>query len=555
MGTSGSFLPVRPTFPPAMRSIFLTACAALLAVAPSATAADLLPPDTPLERAIDHYVDAKLAEDKLTPAPLADDVTILRRTMLDLVGRVPTAIEAREYIANADPSKRQALVDGLIASPAFIKQQAQEFDTLLMHGTGGSLRDYLEKAFQEGRPWDRMFRDMLLGEEGDTEQKGAIKFVKQRANDLDRLTAETSIKFFGVNVSCAQCHDHPLVSDWKQDHYYGMKSFFARTFVNGDFIGEKEYGLVEYKTSKGESRQAKLLFLTGDPLTEPESKEPDDAAKKEEKKRLEELKKNKQPPAPPSYSRRAQLVETALKPDAPPYLSRALANQIWKRLYGRGLVDPVDQMHSENPPSHPELLDWLARDLREHGYDLKRLIRGLVLSNTYARSSRWESGDLPFASSFAVAAVRPLSPQQYAAVLKFGTTPPAQFASAKTPEERAQRIESTANAARSLAGLFEQPLEDFQVGVEEALLLSNADRIVKDLLPDGKGSLVAQLAETSDRNEATETLFWNVVCRAPTAEEKEAVLAFIERRQDRLTTAWQQALWALITSSECRFNH
>lgn len=539
-----------------MRSFPFAAVAALLvAVAPLAMAAELLPPDTPLERVVDHYVDAKLAEDKVNAAPLADDVTVLRRTMLDLVGRVPTAIEAREYAVNADPAKRQALVEGLLATPAFIKQQAQEFDTLLMHGTGGSLRDYLEKAFQESRPWDRMFREMLLGEEGDMEQKGAIKFVKQRANDLDKLTAETSIKFFGVNVSCAQCHDHPLVSDWKQDHYYGMKSFFARTFVNGDFIGEKEYGLVEYKTSKGEARQARLLFLTGGPLTEPESKEPDDAEKKEEKKQLEEQKKNKQPPAPPSYSRRAQLVETALKPDAPPYLSRALVNQIWKRLHGRGLVDPVDQMHSENPPSHPELLDWLARDLREHGYDLKRLIRGLVLTNTYARSSRWEAGDAPFASSFAVGAVRPLSPQQYAAVLRFGTTPPAQFASAKTPEERAQRIESTANAARGLAGMFEQPLEDFQVGVEEALLFSNADRIVKDLLPDNKGSLVAQLAETPDRGEAIETLFWNVVCRAPTAEEKQAVQAFVDRRQDRVTTAWQQALWALLTSSECRFNY
>lgn len=538
-----------------MRLSLIAVCAALVAAAPLTRAAELLPPETPIEQAIDHYIDAELSADKITPAPLADDVNLLRRTMLDLVGRMPAAIEAREFAANPDPAKRQALVDQLLQSPSFLKHQAQEFDTLLMHGTGGSLRDYLETAFKESRPWDRMFREMLLGEEGDKEQKGAIKFVKQRASDLDKLTAETSIKFFGVNVSCAQCHDHPLVSDWKQDHYYGMKSFFARTFVNGDFVGEKDYGLVDYKTSKGESRQAKLMFLSGEMMAEPEAKDPDDAAKKEEKKQLEELKKNKQPPPPPSFSRRAQLVEAALKPEAPPFLSRAIVNQVWKRFYGRGLVDPVDQMHSENPPSHPELLDWLARDLREHGYDLKRMIRGFVLSRAYARSSRWEASEPPPPHSFGLGSVRPLSPHQYSAVLKFGTTPPEQFASAKTPEERAQRLESAANSARGLASLFEQPLEDFQVGVEEALLFSNADRIVKELLPDNQGSFVSQLAELPDRGEAAETLFWNVVSRAPTADEKQAVLTFVERRQDRLTHAWQQALWALLTSSECRFNY
>ena len=101
------------------------------------------------------------------------------------------------------------------------------------------MRSYLTEAFTENRPWDRMFREMLLGIEGDTEQKrGPLQFVKSRVNDIDRLTTDVSSLFFGVNVSCAKCHDHPLVLDWKQDHYYGMKSFFERTYQAGEFVGE-----------------------------------------------------------------------------------------------------------------------------------------------------------------------------------------------------------------------------------------------------------------------------------------------------------------------------
>ena len=143
-----------------------------------------------------------------------------------------------------------------------------------------------------------------------------------------------------------------------------MLSFFNRTFDVGEFLGEREYGQVNFKTVEGESREAKPMFLTGAVIDEPPCQEPDDKAKKEEKKRIEELKKKKEPPPPPSYSRRAALVETALKDEERAFFARAIVNHIWNRFFGRGLVMPVDQMHSENPPSHPELLAWLARDVR-----------------------------------------------------------------------------------------------------------------------------------------------------------------------------------------------
>jgi hypothetical protein len=151
------------------------------------------------------------------------------------------------------------------------------------------------------------------------------------------------------------------------------------------------------------------MFLTGQEFDEPESKDPDDKAKKEEKELLEKLKKEKKAPScagvqPPGQSSS----EIAMAPEANAYLSRAIVNHVWNRLLGRGLVMPVDQMHSENPASHPDLLAWLARDLQTHNYDLARLVRGIMLSDTYARSSRWESSaKRPSDDLFAVGIVRP----------------------------------------------------------------------------------------------------------------------------------------------------
>src|SRR5688500_16058576 len=145
-----------------MISLFAWMVAAL--AAGLAPAADLLPADKSVEEAIDHYVEARLAQAAVSAAPQADDANLLRRTMLDLAGRIPTAAEAKAYVADQDVNKRTALVERLIASPAFVRQQAAEFDALLMRGTKGNLREYLAGAFKENRSWDKMFREMLLGQ-------------------------------------------------------------------------------------------------------------------------------------------------------------------------------------------------------------------------------------------------------------------------------------------------------------------------------------------------------------------------------------------------------
>lgn len=516
---------------------------------------ELLPADRDMAAAIDHYVTAKLEQAGMKPVSLASDANLLRRTTLDLVGRIPTAAETHAYLDSTEADRRVKLVDRLIASPGFVRHQANEFNTMLMYGSNANLRSYLETALRENRRWDRMFREMLLGEDGDTDQKGAIQFIKSRVSDLDKLTNETSVAFFGVNVSCAQCHDHPLVPAWTQEHFYGMKSFFNRTFDNGGLMGEREYGIVQYTTTGAEKRDARLMFLTGTVIDEPATAEPNEQQKKEEKNRLEELKKNKQAPPAPAFSRRAQLVEVALRSGPNELLARSLVNQLWSRFFGRGLVTPLDQMHPENKPSHPELLAWLARDTIDHGFDIQRLIRGMLLSDTYARASQWSGENRPADDLFAVGSVRPLSPQQYGTSLRIAATSPDQFEPTAKPDEIEKRIEGLENSGRGLTNDLEPPRADFQISVGEALRFSNDNRVQSELLREGGDGLVGKLMKIPDPDERILTAFWNVFNRPPETDEVAALKAYFDSRQDRPADACRQIVWAMLTSSECRYNY
>lgn len=519
-----------------------------------ATAGDLLPADRPIEDVVDHYVDAAISASGARAATEADDATFLRRLTLDLVGRIPTAAEARSFVGSADAAKRARLVDRLMASPGYARHQADSFDTALMSGVKGSVRDYLLAAFREGRPWDAIFRELMAGDDTAPGRKGSAEFLKARARDGDRLTTDVSSTFFGVNVSCAKCHDHPLVKDWKQDHYYGMKSFLDRTFLSGEFLAEKGFGVVKYKPIEGPEKKARFLFLTGREVEIPaEFLEPSEDARKAEKQRLDEAKKKKVRPEAPAFSARGKLVEVALEPGGRDFFARSAVNRVWHRLFGQGLVMPLDQMHSENPPSHPELLAWLARDLVEHGYDLRRLTRGLVLSRAYAREGRAESEHAD-PRLFAAAAPRALSPAQMAASMWVAATDPAALPDESKLDEIDVRVEPLADKGRTLARAIARPGEDYQIGAGEALLLSNGDSL-KELLADGEGRLVARLARAADHRERVDLAVRNILSRAPDEEEYALLSEFLECREDRTAEGCRQMVWALLTGSEFRFNH
>ena len=339
------------------------ACAILIisASTPPARAGELLTPTRAIAEVVDHYVDAGLKKEAVHAASPADDASLCRRLTLDLVGRIPTVAEVQAYVASTDPEKRVHLIDRLMASPGFVRHQANELDAMLMSGVKGSLRDYLIDAFGKNRPWDQVFRELMLPNESDKTQKIAAEFLRQRVKDLDRLTADVSSTFFGVNISCAQCHDHPLVKDWKQDHFYGMKSFLSRTFVNGaenkGYLGEHGYGSIQFKTTADVEKTARLMFLTGTRVNDAEAAEPSRDDQKKEKAELDRSKKANVPPPAPKFSARAKLVHVALQEGEREFFARAIVQpNLAPVLWPGGSSMPLDQMHSANPPSHPDLL-------------------------------------------------------------------------------------------------------------------------------------------------------------------------------------------------------
>lgn len=535
-----------------MRIICLILALLACGLGPSRTTADeLLPPHLPIEQVIDSHVDARIKEAGVQAAGQIGDAHFIRRLTLDLAGRIPTQEETRTFVASTRPDKRVELVERLMSSPAFARHQATEFDTMLMNGTRGSVRPYLLAALGEGRSWDRIYRDLMLPDENDPKLKPAGEFLRQRVRDLDKLTAEVSAIFFGVNMSCARCHDHPLVADWKQDHFFGMKSFFSRTYQSGGRLAERETGLVKFKTTKGVEREARLMFLTGTVVETDTLKETPGGTAKKGKRNLA---KSGPPPAPPKFSARAELVKLSLQPGQRDFFARSLVNRLWHRFFGYGLVMPLDQMHSENAPSHPELLDWLARDLVENQYDLRRLIRGLVLSRAYARDSLWDKGDAPQSALFAAARVRPLTPMQLAVSLRLAVTDSQTLPASSEPEQLDKRLQGLESSAGGLARLFEQPGDDFQVGVSEALLFSNGAAIERDLLADGGDRLLNRLKLLTNE-EAIDVAVQTILCRPPRNEERKLLGDYLQLRADRPAEARRQMVWALLTSAEFRFNY
>ncbi len=518
---------------------------------PVLKAQDLLPPETTIEQAVDHYIQAEQATGNIAPAPQVDDYILLRRTMLDLIGRIPTVAEVEAYVADEDPEKRVKLVDHLMQQPEFIEQLAYDLNNILAPAGKTDLELYLADALNNRKGWDNIFADMIYGNYEEEMPKQAMQFVNLRINDIDNLTNATSALFFGVNISCAKCHDHPLVSEWTQAHFYGMKSFFNRSFSNGDFVAERAYGAIKYANTKGEQLDAKLMFLTGSVIEEPEPVVLDDEAKKKEKAVLEQLKKDKKPAPAPEFSRRAQLIEIALRENDRDYFSKNLVNRMWNRIYGHGLVMPLDQMHPENPPSHPDLLDWLARDTYINDYNIQRLVRGLILSKTYSQHSVYDGEKRPAKFWFATANVKPMSPRQYAAALALASRNPAHF---DDPNEAVSRIQNEVKAHRGWERKFVVPGEKFQVSVDEALLFSNADEF-KDKTKVAKDRLGGELAAIESNEALVQRAIKTVYSRPATAEELEAISAYIAARSDRREEAISQIVWALLTSSELRFNH
>ena len=323
---------------------------------------------------IDELVLAKLDELNLPPSPRCDDATFLRRSSLDVAGRLPTPAEVRAFLADDRPDKRARLVDELLASPGYVDLWTQKWSDLLLV-SGDRLRPKAVNSFyrwiryrvSSNAGWDGFARGVVTAQ-GSTFENGAANFYALH-QDPETMAETTSAAFLGMSIACAKCHDHPL-EKWTNDQYYAFANLFGRVrgkgwggdFRNGD--GDRTVFLAD----AGEVIQPRTGVpqrpapLDGEPIEF-------DAA-----------------------GDRREVLADWLTAEENPYFSRAIVNRVWAHYLGVGIVDAVDDLRLTNPPSNPELMDALADYLVAHDYDLKCLMRLILLSETYQRSSLPEPG-------------------------------------------------------------------------------------------------------------------------------------------------------------------
>jgi hypothetical protein len=481
-------------------------------------------------REIDRLLQEHYRHKKIKPTPRADEATRLRRLKLDLTGRVPTLAELRAFRADSSADKYDTAARQLVSGPEFSWYFGTVLDEMIQGRLAGNeaFVNYLRRALQLGKGWDAIFREVLLGPWEAEGERPASLFLDRRAKDLDRLTVDVAQSFFGVDISCARCHNHPLVKDWKQDHYYGLAAFFNRTTSTKGKVSEKLDGEVMFVTRGGKQRTAPMMFLSGRKVDEPK----------------QEAKPEKQPQT--RFSRREQLVRIALEDKV--FLSRAAVNRMWAYFFGRGLVEPVDQMHSGNPASVPPLLDWLAADFVASGYNIPRLVTAITLSRAYQFDSVWPGDTLPpEPGHFAVAHLRPLSPRQLAMSLLVALGDDAKFGK---PEERLRALEKP---AAELMTAFDPRTADFQSSTREALFVSNSEAVRKVMAADGN-NLAARLMAIRDNKELLETAFLTIFSRPPNEVERVELTKWLRQQDGNRRTMCEDLVWTLAASAEFRFH-
>ncbi len=513
----------------------------------------------PLHQRIDQHIQ-KGAKDA---APRASDAEFLRRVYLNLTGVVPSVEEARAFLSENAPDKRVKLVDNLLAGDGYARHMTNLFDVLLMdrrpdkHVKRPEWRDFLQTSFATNTPYDQFVRDILSADGIDAKKRAPAKFYLDRDGEPNVLTKDITRLFLGMNLHCAQCHDHPLVDAYKQDHYYGVMAFLNRSYVFADkstkvsVYAEKAEGDVTFQSVF----VPKVTKNTGPKLPDGKALAEPKFPKGEEY--LKAVPKGER--GIPKFSRRAQLAEQITSKENPRF-ARATANRLWYFTMGRGIIDPVEYDHPDNRPSHPELLQMLADEFTASKYDVKALIRAIILSETYQRSSEAPKGKDVDPKTFAVAAIKAMTPEQFALSLLQATGMMAAERKAQPKATEAALYAKFMGQAAPVVNLFaSQPGEnafsqDFEATLDQTLFLTNGPTL-RDWLTPRSGSLIGRLNTQMDARLVAEELYLSVLTRMPSDGERKEVADYLARRGVDRQTALQDLAWALVTSAEFRFNH
>lgn len=488
---------------------------------------------------IDGHVFAKLRTLGLPPSPVCDDATFLRRVTLDVAGRLPTAGEAEDFLADASPEKRTAVVDRLLATTDHAEYFAGKWASLLRNKREGApahvtyafhawLRDHLNR----NTPYDRMVTS-LIAATGSASTNPPAAWYRAVTKPQDQMQDIAQV-FAGQRLQCAQCHHHPY-EKWSQQDYYGFMAFFST-------LGRK-------------------------PADEPG----EEAVFHQWREASAENPKTRQPVKPtplggqtlvlaPQDDPRPALASWLTAPENP-FFARMLANRYWKHFFQRALVEPEDDLRMTNPASNPALIDGLAEYFVESGFDLKALIRVICTSSTYQLSSQPNEYNADDRQNYSRFFPRRLPAEVLLDAIDTVTGVPTKFPSRPSGSRAVALPDDAFNATSYFLTVFGRPdnvsacecerSQDSSLAQSLHLLNSKG---VQEKLTNGAGRAAALAKDGVPSDERVGSLFLAAYGRPATDGETQKALEYLAARQGG-AAAWEDLIWALINSKEFLFNH
>lgn len=492
-------------------------------------------PAFPAHNFIDTLVSQRLRKLNVVPSGLCDDATYLRRVFLDVIGTLPTAAEARRFLADTRTDRRARLVDALLARPEYADYWALKWADLLRvdrqalgHKRAYALYRWIRESFAQNRPYDQFARDILTAE-GPLDESAPASFYKVVRKPGEAASTLSQV-FLGVRIACAECHHHPF-DRWSQTDYYGMQAIFTPLGVR--------------TVARGEA-----LLVSGEPVTRhPRTGEvvPPHALG------------TPPPTKAPSGDRRLILADWMTAPDNP-WFARNLANRLWAHFLGRGLVEPVDDVRATNPPSNPELLDALAKHLIASKYDVKQLIRTIVASRTYQLSAKPNATNAKDELNHSRALFRRLDAEVLLDMVSQTTGVAERFGGAPSGTRALQLWDS--KARHYFLKLFGRPQRVtacecervHEASVAQVLHLLNAVELQAKLAHE-RGTVARLVRSKTDDAALAEELYLTFYSRPPDATERRAAVEYLRRHAERRREAAEDLAWTLMNTLEFVFNH
>ncbi len=509
--------------------------------------------------AVAKRIDAEIAkglQSRSTPAsPLADDAEFLRRVSLDLTGQIPTYERVASFLASKDPQRRAKLIDELLSAPEFGQHFAGLWSNLVLgqeiNNAGRvTFRNWLAGELNKNVGWDKTVATMLTAE-GEPKQNPASVFILAQTDDNklmpNLMAASTTRYFLGVQLQCAECHNHPFTG-WKQTEFWGVAAFFRK-------VKNLPASKTPTKTPTGISEAPAPV----DPKKKPVATTtevgativiPNTAGKGAGKTVKAKFLEGAEPEITADAPFRPSLAQWVTSRENK-FFARATVNRAWAHLFGRGIVSPVDDMHEENEPSHPELLTALAEDFKASGFDVKHLLRSICNSQTYQRSGKVLEGNKDDKDGFSRMAAKVMNSEVlYDSLTRALAVKELNVNVGKTATigiGGAAKAGASNNRDKFVKFFKTQDADslatDFTHGIPQALNLMNDPQFNK-----GGPAVDKILAEKLTQQQGVERLFLSVLARAPTALETKRLVSYLETQDP--AQGYAGILWALVNSPE-----